>query len=377
MDFVAEEYSRRLAEIQRQLELNDLPAILLHQPENIRYVSGFHTMGYFTYHALLVPARGNPILVIRDQEENAAKKTAWVKEWTTYSDAKEPLPPQIAAAVRAIDQAGLAGGKIGVDYHSWFLTPERLEELRRQAPHTTFIKEPKIVDHLRLVKSAPEIEVVRRAAQAAMSAMQSAVDAVETGVSERKLAAAVYSGLVFGGGEVGVDCVITSGERTFELHGSHTDRRVQAGDQVYFELTGSVDWYLARCMRAVINGTPTDAQRRVAESIILVQDAGIARMKVGAVAGDVDRFMRHGLLATGARESYTNRTAYSLGLNNKPSAGEFERELVPGAEWTFEAGMVFHVLMMAQGIGFSETVLITDNGPERLTTMERKLFARK
>ncbi|MER9851754.1 aminopeptidase P family protein, partial [Mesorhizobium sp. M0106] len=64
-----------------------------------------------------------------------------------------------------------------------------------------------------------------------------------------------------------------------------------------------------------------------------------------------------------------------LGLNYRPSAGEFIREFLPGVEWVLEAGMAFHMLMGAAGMGCSETVLVTEQGPERLTTMERKLFS--
>ncbi|TIW73947.1 MAG: M24 family metallopeptidase, partial [Mesorhizobium sp.] len=101
-----------------------------------------------------------------------------------------------------------------------------------------------------------------------------------------------------------------------------------------------------------------------------------ALMRPGTPASVVDRACREPLLASGLRETYTNRAGYSLGLNHRPSAGEFIREFVPGVEWVLEPGMVFHMLMMAAGMGFSETVLVTEKGPERLTTMERKLFSR-
>ncbi|WMY10885.1 M24 family metallopeptidase [Paraburkholderia phenoliruptrix] len=375
MDFPIHEYKQRLTALQQQLEKNRLPAVLLHQPENIRYISGFYTTGYFSYHALLVPMQGDPILVLRDMEVAAARKTAWVSSWTTYADAKDPLPAAIAASVEALNQAGLSASTIGVDLHSWFLTPERLNELKAQARQATFVAEPKLVDHLRLVKSELEIEVYRRAAQAVQAGMRAAIGAVRTGVTERELAASTYAALVAGGSESPVDGVITSGERTFELHGRFTDRQVQPGDQVYYELTGSVDWYVARLMRTAVNGKPTDDQKRVADSIIRVQDDGIALMQPGAVGADVDKVFREGLIKSGVRTTYTNRTAYSIGLNHRPSAGEFIRELVPGVDWTFQPGMVFHVLMMGQGVGFSETVLITEKGPERLTTMERSLFS--
>ncbi|BAV50276.1 dipeptidase [Mesorhizobium loti] len=115
---------------------------------------------------------------------------------------------------------------------------------------------------------------------------------------------------------------------------------------------------------------------RIAETIIRAQDEAIALMRPGTPASMIDRACREPILAAGLRETYTNRAGYSLGLNYRPSAGEFIRKFVPGAEWVLEAGMVFHMLMMAAGMGFSETVLVTERGPERLTSMERKLFSR-
>ncbi|MBU5626825.1 Xaa-Pro peptidase family protein [Oscillibacter sp. MSJ-2] len=376
-EFPIEEYRARLEKVQAEMANNNLPALLLHQPENIRYVSGFFTTGIFSYHALLIPAEGEPVLIIRDMEEGAMRNTAWVSQRTAYADDKNPVPASIAAAACAVEQLGLSESVIGVDLHSWFLTPERLNELKRQLPKVTFVEEPKIVDLLRVIKSPNEIAVIRRAAAAVCAGMRGAIAAVQDGITERELATATYASLIKGGSESPVDGVIISGERTVELHGRFTDRVVQPGDPVYFELTGSVSWYVARTMRTVINGKPTDAQRRLADTIYSIQDAGIEKMQVGANAGEVDRIFREGMIRSGAKESYTNRTAYSIGLTYRPSAGEFIRELVPGSDWTFQPGMVFHVLTMAQGLGFSETILITENGPERLTDIERKLFSLK
>ena len=49
---------------------------------------------------------------------------------------------------------------------------------------------------------------------------------------------------------------------------------------------------------------------------------------------------------------------------------------MPTAEWVLEPGMVFHMYTGAGGMSFSETVLVTDGGPERLTRLERRLFVR-
>jgi Xaa-Pro dipeptidase len=55
-DFTAQEYESRLAKTQREMSRNGLPVLLLHAPENIMYLSGLRMLGFFMYHALIVPA---------------------------------------------------------------------------------------------------------------------------------------------------------------------------------------------------------------------------------------------------------------------------------------------------------------------------------
>lgn len=374
MDFAVEEYQRRLSKLQANMQDAGLPALLIHQPENIRYISGFHTIGYFFYHALLVPAKSDPVLIVRDMEVPAAEKSSWVKQWAIWKDNKEPLLVAAKAVKEALGMAGLSGSRIGVDHQSWFLTPERLGYLVKALPSVNFVPEPHLIETMRIIKSPAEIEIHRRAARVVESGMQAGIDAITTGVRENKIAASVYGAIMTSGGDSPVEGVITSGDRTSEIHGSATAREINVGDQVYFELTARVDWYVSRLMRTAVNGQATDAQKHTAEMIIKVQDAGIAMMQPGACAGDVDAYFRSALLKSGIRDSYTNRTSYAIGLVFHPSAGEYNRDVVPGVDWTYEPGMVQHVLMMGQGMGFSETVLITDDGPELITHFNRHLI---
>lgn len=375
MDFPAEEYQARLRRTQEEMQKHNLPVILLHQPENIKYLSGLDQIGYFSYHALAVPSHGAPVLIVRDVEVPTAHSTSWVKSHTIYADAADPLPVWLDAARRALDGLGLADGRVGVDEHSWFLTVERWKMLQALLPNARLVPEPRIVDHLRLIKSPREIEYLRCAARQVEAGMRAGIEAIAPGVKERELAEVVNRALTAAGGWA-TGGIITSGNRTGLIHGGFSDRVLEIGDPVYFELSGVHTSYWARLMRTAVVGRPTSEQQRVAETIIRIQDQAIALMRPGTPAAEVDRACREPLLASGLRETYTNRAGYSLALNQRPSAGEFIREFVPGVKWVLEAGMVFHMLMMAAGMGFSETVLVTERGPERLTRMERKLFSK-
>jgi Xaa-Pro dipeptidase len=88
--------------------------------------------------------------------------------------------------------------------------------------------------------------------------------------------------------------------------------------------------------------------------------------------------VRDGALAAKLRDRYDNATGYTLGYYApwSPRTSDFTRLFVPTARWALEAGMVFHMYVSAQGIAFSETVVVTDGGAERLTQTERALFVR-
>jgi Xaa-Pro dipeptidase len=172
---------------------------------------------------------------------------------------------------------------------------------------------------------------------------------------------------------------ITAGRRSGTLHGLLGDHRLSRGDLLHMELVPSVNGYSARLMRPAVIGPPSAEQAHTAAQLIEIQDEQIAAMKPGAVARDVDRVCRARVLGAGLRESYDNFTGYTLGYygaTHPPRTSDFTRAFLPTADWVLEPGMVFHMYTGAGGMSFSETVLVTDGGAERLTRLERVLFTR-
>ena len=97
-------------------------------------------------------------------------------------------------------------------------------------------------------------------------------------------------------------------------------------------------------------------------------------MRPGALAAEVDAILRDGVLSAGLRDSYDNITGYTLGFY---AAGRAAHErlhphLPPRRRLAAEArAWCSTCTPPPPGASFSETVLVTERGPERLTKLPR------
>ena len=145
---------------------------------------------------------------------------------------------------------------------------------------------------------------------------------------------------------------------------------------VHVELTPSISGYSARLMRCVCIGPIEESRRHAARTLAELQDRQIAAMRPGAEARDVDAILRDGVLDAGLRDSFDNISGYTLGFYAPmgPRTSDFTRIFHPHADWRLEAGMVFHMYASAAGVSFSETVLVSADGPQRLGALPRELM---
>jgi Xaa-Pro dipeptidase len=150
---------------------------------------------------------------------------------------------------------------------------------------------------------------------------------------------------------------------------------VRKGDLLSYEFHGIKNHYWARMLRSGVLGEPTTEQQRTADIVIAAQDNALRHMRAGVHVRVIDDLCRAPLIEAGLkqRESYVNRVGYGLGLNFRPTPGDFLFQFTPDADFVLEAGMVFHMIASANGLGISDTVAVTADGVEFITTLPRKL----
>jgi Xaa-Pro dipeptidase len=369
--FPKAEYETRLARVQAALKAGGQDALLAFMPETVTWLTGYFTRGYTSFQMAIVPAEGAPCVVCRDVSEYYLDSTCVFPDREMWSDSDVPVEVGIAAIRRRLGPAP----RLAVEMAAWPLSVARWQALTAGLPGARFDDASRLVTDLRLIKSPAEIAYQRRAGRAAEAGMQAALDTIAPGVSERELAAEICAAMIRAGSDLPGPGVLSSGERAFHLHGGYSDRVLAEGDIVQIETTPNVRHYHARFMRPARVSRASDEDHRIVERLIAIQDAALAAVRPGVPATLPDAIYRDGVLSAGLRESYTNKTFYSVGLLLQPSGGE-PLEAHPGATWAFAEGMVFHTYVLARGFGMSETIAVTPDGIERLTNFPRQLFVR-
>jgi Xaa-Pro aminopeptidase len=319
-----------------------------------------------------MPVEGAPFFLIRALDASPCRQRSCIDDITSFVDWEDPMPvlARILAA-RGLDQAA-----IGLDFNSYCMPLARFEALRRALPQARFVDIGPLIWELRLRKSPAEVALLKRASAIADEATRRAAAACIAGATQRDAARVAVDTFVELGADPGPPGPISAGRGWDFLHGYLEDRPLVSGDVVHIELTPRIQGYSARIMRCAVVGEAPAALIAATATLADLQDRQIAAMIPGAIAAEVDAILRAGLLNSGLRDSYDNITGYTLGFYAAagPRTSDFTRIFHPGAAWRIEPGMVFHMYASAAGTSLSETVLVTNTGPERLTRLPRALI---
>ena len=367
--FPRAEYDRRLAGVRRQMSNHGLDNLVLCSPENIFYLTGFYTIGFASFQALLVSLTGEPVLIVRHMEKTVADITTWLSETYFYRDTDDP----VAAAAKLLRDRGAGRGRTALENTGKFLTAASFARFR-EALGETVTAAPPLVEIVRRIKSPLEVGYIREACALTALGMTAAVECIRAGVSENRIAAAAYAAMIEGGSDaLSADPFVTSGWRTGVPHFTFDDRLLEPGDTVFLEFAACRRRYFGPMMRTVTLGWPHDDVERLADVVEDAFYAAIATIRPGKTAAEIDAACRAVIRDGGFGDNFRRGTGYSVGIAYTPDWGEGGVfNIKPENPAVVEAGMVLHISPAVRvpekyGVGCSQTVHVTENGFEILT----------
>lgn len=404
--FSPDEYARRQKAIRERMSQTGLDGLLITNPENIFYLIGLDHMGYFAPQFLLFPVKQPPVLitramewaVVRDQVPNIAHigyddgrasagdaADTTIPPFVTRRLGHRPSPEPSAAvdaSIRAIHEAGLDASAIAVDQHSSYLPYGIAEGIFSRTPQVDWQNMGSVVDDVRLIQSEQELAFTRRAARISDEMISAATHEARPGTHLQNIMAGVYDASFRGGGTYpGFVPLVRTDDNLLHEHGTWQDSSLTEDNTLFLEMSGCVHRYHAPIGRLMRFGPRNASVCRANEICQQAQQAAADTLRDGVMAGDVYEAWQDVLNKNGLERYSRHHCGYTVGIGYPPSwsGGGVPMGLRRGSELKLRSGMVFHLMSWllgsAPGHGFlSDTVVVTENGCDFLTTINRNVL---
>ena len=376
--FSDEEYASRLARVRSSMTQAGIDVLLVSNTANWAWLTGYDTTMPSCYGVGIVFQDGSLAVHTAELEAPCALANSVVSDVLVYDWYDNRSTAEQLAAV--LQERGVAGLTIGVEmaYPESFgpgaYDAKSFLTLQTELPTSKFEDATQLIMEHRMIKSADEVAFMKQAGEISSIGLEAALAAAAEGRSDQDMVAAGYEAMFAAGSELtSIDGMVMVGERAkIGPHIPFKRTTLKQGDSMYLEFTGTINRYNAPTMRSGVIGQPSDGLARLADAAITTVELLIENIKPGRTGHEIAQIASKGLEPVANDMWFHGAYAYGIGMGMQPSWCEAPMYIAPGIERELVPGMAFHLPICLfspgnYGTGFSESVVVTENGCELLT----------
>ncbi len=357
------EVGTRLGRLQARLEEAGLDALLVTKLANVRYLTGFTGSA-----ALLLVTRAEARFVTdgrytqrAGEELDAAGARAQIEIGLTGAAQREILVGAVSA-----------GSRLGLEEHNVSWAQEL--EYEKAFAGVEVVPAGELVEGLRRVKDAGEIDRIRRACAIADDAFQALLPMLSARPTEKEFALALeFAMRERGASGNSFDPIIASGPNGSKPHHVPSERVIESHELIVCDFGCIVDGYCSDMTRTVSVGDPGADARHLYDVVLQSQQAGRAAVMVDVACAEVDRAARDVIAEAGWAEAFSHSTGHGVGLEIHEAprvAGTAGDTLLLRDVVTVEPGVY---LPGIGGVRIEDTLVVGATGAETLTLTPKDL----
>ena len=349
----------RLTNLRETLEERELDGLLITEPENRRYISGFTgSAGY------LVVFRDDAILATDfryvEQAANQAPHFRVVKAGSDWAWLLDLLKES------TMKRVGFESHQMTVA--SYRQVTEALKELPKgQGP--SLVATTGLVEALRTIKDQQEMASLQKAIEVADAAMEGVAPAIQAGETEREVAWRLEKAMrELGADSLSFDTIVAAGPNGAMPHHRPSDRPIGPGEPVVIDMGAKVDGYCSDITRTVCVGEPDETFLKIYDIVLGSQLTAIATVRPGMTGGDADDLSRVVIAEAGYGENFGHSLGHGVGLaiHEYPRVGpRSDHPLEEGTVFTVEPGIY---LSGWGGVRIEDVVQLEQSGAKVLSS---------
>lgn len=329
---------------QLQKKLNDLDGWLTEDPIEISYLTGL-TLSTGTF----VCTKEQAMIFVDGR-------------YTSYAHRKSPIP----VGSEHPESFFTEGMKVGIDGQK--MSVARWQKL---SPAVTWQLRPNVVDELRLIKDAEEIQTMREAGLLAARGMAFVINHLKSGITEKELADELDFFFKKAGGEgAAFASIIAFGDNSAFPHHRSTTRALKQNEIVLIDIGATWRHYQSDMTRTLFFGDADPLLLEIHGVVAEAQRAALNLCKSGAKIGDLDKAARGHIEQKGYGPLFSHGLGHGIGLEVHEFPSLKNKD--PFKDIALEQGMVVTIEpgIYKEGLGgvrLEDTIVITDKGYENLT----------
>ena len=356
--------SSRIERVQRQLRERGDDALLVGPGADLRWLVGYHALPLERLTLLVVPAEGDPTLVVPRLETpralaQGADAHAAIVDW---DETEDPF-----ALVARLLPGRLSG--VAVQDRLWtsftLTLQERLDAAR-------WVPGSAVVGPLRIVKDAEEVAALHRVGAAIDEVHARVPEWLRPGRTEREVGRDIAEAILESHDEVNF-VIVASGPNGASPHHETADRVIGVGEPVVVDIGGTLDGYCSDVTRNYVIGEPDPSYAELHRVLERSQRAGVEAVAPGVSAEAVDAAARRVLEDAGYGEQFLHRTGHGIGVEEHEEpwiVGGNETPLRPGMAFSVEPGVY---VADTHGARIEDIVVVGEDGAESCNHRPRTL----
>jgi Xaa-Pro aminopeptidase len=339
-----------LERIRQKLSEVKATALLVTQPSNVRYLSGFKSPAdarvFITEDKATLITDGR---YIHQAKEESRLETLITGPQETWMDKVAELAKPYVLAVES--------DHLTVEY--W----EQLKEKSGREP----IPSKGMINDIRLIKTPEELQFIRDAAAIADQAFHYIINFISPGITEVEVALELERYIRKHGAENAFEIIVASGVRSSMPHGHASSKAIEDGDLVTLDFGAKINGYHSDMTRTLGVGVISEENQRMYAAVLEAQEAALEALKPGKNGQEVDALVRSILKKHQLDSYFTHGLGHGVGLDIHEGPRMSPRNsdiLQTGMTLTVEPGVY---IPGQAGVRIEDLTIITDSGHERLS----------
>ena len=324
----------RLARLAKAQSLMTTDALIIGAGASLRYFAGVGWNATERMVAMLLPKRGEPVMICPSFEEGSLRASLGIEAPMRLWEEHENPAVQAAQVL-----AEWGAGSLAIDPALAFAM---FDALRLAAPEVVMVNAARVVDGCRSIKSPAELALMSQAKAMTLEVHRRAARILAPGITTGEVRRFIdQAHRALGADDGSSFCAVQFGEASAYPHGLPGEQKLQDGDLVLIDTGCRVQGYNSDITRSYVFGQPTEDQLRVWQVEKKAQAAAFAAVKPGVLCEEIDAVARRVLAEEGFSADYElpglpHRTGHGIGLSIHEAP-----YLVRGDKTPLQPGMCF------------------------------------